>query len=170
MIYKKAHSKFQYIMMFSRYEYLPPEICWIVFTLFWFISFEPCFLIALFVFGLLDKYWWQIPVKAPGRARGELEITYLDEELRLDCESTYINLAFSLLKFAILYLDLMQNKVAATQLFLNVTRGCIIIFFCCGRVSRGDKGNLFILTMVDPSYRVPTWSMKNIFPINHNTS
>lgn len=24
----------------------------------------------------------QIPIKAPGRARGELEITYLDEELR----------------------------------------------------------------------------------------
>ncbi|OIW13609.1 hypothetical protein TanjilG_07951 [Lupinus angustifolius] len=45
-----------------------------------------------------------IPVKAPERARGELEITYLDEELR---------------------------------------------------VSRGDKGNLFILKMVDPSYRVP---------------
>ncbi|KAI4296263.1 hypothetical protein L6164_036236 [Bauhinia variegata] len=46
-----------------------------------------------------------IPIKAPGRARGELEITYLDEELR---------------------------------------------------VSRGDKGNLFILKMVDPSYRVPS--------------
>nr|XP_027113106.1 probable plastid-lipid-associated protein 4, chloroplastic isoform X1 [Coffea arabica] len=46
-----------------------------------------------------------IPVKAPGRARGELEITYLDEALR---------------------------------------------------VSRGDLGNLFILKMVDPSYRVPT--------------
>ncbi|KAJ4823281.1 hypothetical protein Tsubulata_028458 [Turnera subulata] len=46
-----------------------------------------------------------IPVKAPARARGELEITYLDEELR---------------------------------------------------VSRGDKGNLFILKMIDPSYRVPT--------------
>ncbi|CAN0906676.1 Probable plastid-lipid-associated protein 4, chloroplastic [Linum grandiflorum] len=45
-----------------------------------------------------------IPVKAPERARGELEITYLDEELR---------------------------------------------------VSRGDKGNLFILKMLDPSYRVP---------------
>ncbi|XP_059457349.1 probable plastid-lipid-associated protein 4, chloroplastic [Corylus avellana] len=45
-----------------------------------------------------------IPIKAPERARGELEITYLDEELR---------------------------------------------------VSRGDKGNLFILKMVDPSYRVP---------------
>lgn len=45
-----------------------------------------------------------IPVKAPDTARGELEITYLDEELR---------------------------------------------------VSRGDKGNLFILKMVDPSYRVP---------------
>ncbi|RDX71547.1 putative plastid-lipid-associated protein 4, chloroplastic [Mucuna pruriens] len=45
-----------------------------------------------------------IPIKAPGRARGELEITYLDEELR---------------------------------------------------VSRGDKGNLFILKMVDPSYRIP---------------
>ncbi|XP_044490705.1 probable plastid-lipid-associated protein 4, chloroplastic isoform X2 [Mangifera indica] len=47
----------------------------------------------------------QIPIKAPGRARGELEITYLDEELR---------------------------------------------------ISRGDKGNLFILKMIDPSYRVPT--------------
>ncbi|GAB2285197.1 Probable plastid-lipid-associated protein 4, chloroplastic [Dionaea muscipula] len=46
-----------------------------------------------------------IPVKAPGRARGELEITYLDEDLR---------------------------------------------------VSRGDKGNLFILKMVDPSYRIPS--------------
>ncbi|CAJ2649162.1 unnamed protein product [Trifolium pratense] len=45
-----------------------------------------------------------IPVKAPDTARGSLEITYLDEELR---------------------------------------------------VSRGDKGNLFILKMVDPSYRVP---------------
>ncbi|XP_052194455.1 probable plastid-lipid-associated protein 4, chloroplastic [Diospyros lotus] len=45
-----------------------------------------------------------IPVKAPERARGELEITYLDEELR---------------------------------------------------VSRGDKGNLFVLKMIDPSYRVP---------------
>ncbi|KAL8536046.1 hypothetical protein ACS0TY_011617 [Phlomoides rotata] len=46
-----------------------------------------------------------ISVKAPGRAQGELEITYLDQDLR---------------------------------------------------VSRGDKGNLFILTIVDPSYRVPT--------------
>ncbi|XP_043707149.1 probable plastid-lipid-associated protein 4, chloroplastic isoform X3 [Telopea speciosissima] len=47
----------------------------------------------------------QIPIKAPERARfGELEITYLDDELR---------------------------------------------------ISRGDKGNLFILKMVDPSYRVP---------------
>lgn len=46
-----------------------------------------------------------ISVKAPDRARGELEITYLDEELR---------------------------------------------------ISRGDKGNLFVLKMVDPSYRVPT--------------
>ncbi|KAL7125073.1 hypothetical protein ABFS83_14G091300 [Erythranthe nasuta] len=45
-----------------------------------------------------------IPVKAPDTARGELEITYLDEELR---------------------------------------------------VSRGDKGNLFVLKMVDPSYRIP---------------
>ncbi|GMG98751.1 hypothetical protein Nepgr_000591 [Nepenthes gracilis] len=50
------------------------------------------------------KIWGLIPVKAPGRARGELEITYLDEDLR---------------------------------------------------VSRGDKGNLFILKMVDPSYRIP---------------
>lgn len=45
-----------------------------------------------------------IPVKAPDRATGELNITYLDEEFR---------------------------------------------------VSRGDKGNLFILKMIDPSYRVP---------------
>ncbi|CAL1352661.1 unnamed protein product [Linum trigynum] len=45
-----------------------------------------------------------IPVKAPDTAVGELEITYLDEELR---------------------------------------------------ISRGDKGNLFILKMLDPSYRVP---------------
>lgn len=45
-----------------------------------------------------------IPIKAPDTARGELEITYLDEELR---------------------------------------------------VSRGDKGNLFVLKMADPSYRVP---------------
>ncbi|XP_073126178.1 probable plastid-lipid-associated protein 4, chloroplastic [Henckelia pumila] len=46
-----------------------------------------------------------IPVKAPDRARGALEITYLDDELR---------------------------------------------------ISRGDKGNLFILKMVDPSYRIPS--------------
>ncbi|KAL9258856.1 putative plastid-lipid-associated protein 4, chloroplastic [Drosera capensis] len=46
-----------------------------------------------------------IPVKAPEKARGELEITYLDEDLR---------------------------------------------------VSRGDKGNLFILKMIDGSYRVPS--------------
>jgi hypothetical protein len=45
-----------------------------------------------------------IGVKAPGRARGELDITYLDEELR---------------------------------------------------IARGDKGNLFVLTMDDPEYRVP---------------
>ncbi|KAF9599848.1 hypothetical protein IFM89_001794 [Coptis chinensis] len=45
-----------------------------------------------------------IPVKAPDRAAGELEITYLDEDLR---------------------------------------------------ISRGDKGNLFILQMIDRSYRVP---------------
>ncbi|GER30445.1 plastid-lipid associated protein PAP / fibrillinfamily protein [Striga asiatica] len=45
-----------------------------------------------------------IPVKAPEQARGALEITYLDKELR---------------------------------------------------ISRGDKGNLFILKMVDPSYRIP---------------
>ncbi|XP_030478661.1 probable plastid-lipid-associated protein 4, chloroplastic isoform X2 [Cannabis sativa] len=46
----------------------------------------------------------QIPFKAPDRFRGELDTTYLDEELR---------------------------------------------------VSRGDLGNLFILKMIDPSYRVP---------------
>ncbi|MCO5552298.1 hypothetical protein L7F22_005810 [Adiantum nelumboides] len=46
-----------------------------------------------------------ISIQAPERARGELEITYLDEELR---------------------------------------------------VSRGDKGDLFVLKMVDPTYRVPT--------------
>lgn len=46
-----------------------------------------------------------VPVKAPERALGSLEITYLDEDLR---------------------------------------------------VSRGDKGNLFILKMIDRSYRIPT--------------
>ncbi|KAL9451290.1 hypothetical protein AB3S75_012949 [Citrus x aurantiifolia] len=45
-----------------------------------------------------------IPIKSPGSGRGQLEITYLDEELR---------------------------------------------------ISRGNRGNLFILKMVDPSYRVP---------------
>ncbi|XP_058760943.1 probable plastid-lipid-associated protein 4, chloroplastic isoform X2 [Vicia villosa] len=46
----------------------------------------------------------QIPIKSPGSGRGELEITYLDQDLR---------------------------------------------------ISRGNRGNLFILKMVDPSYRVP---------------
>ncbi|KAL5209975.1 hypothetical protein ABZP36_005598 [Zizania latifolia] len=50
------------------------------------------------------KIFSLIPIKAPGSGKGELEITYLDEELR---------------------------------------------------VSRGDKGNLFILKMADPTYRVP---------------
>ncbi|OAY44897.1 probable plastid-lipid-associated protein 4, chloroplastic [Manihot esculenta] len=45
-----------------------------------------------------------IPIASPGSGRGQLEITYLDEELR---------------------------------------------------ISRGNRGNLFILKMVDPSYRVP---------------
>ncbi|PIN13178.1 hypothetical protein CDL12_14214 [Handroanthus impetiginosus] len=45
-----------------------------------------------------------IPIKSRGSGRGQLEITYLDEELR---------------------------------------------------ISRGNQGNLFILKMVDPSYRVP---------------
>ncbi|XP_020534637.1 probable plastid-lipid-associated protein 4, chloroplastic isoform X2 [Jatropha curcas] len=45
-----------------------------------------------------------IPIASPGSGRGQLEITYLDDELR---------------------------------------------------ISRGDRGNLFILKMVDPSYRVP---------------
>ncbi|KAK7302447.1 hypothetical protein RJT34_13337 [Clitoria ternatea] len=45
-----------------------------------------------------------IPIKSPGSGRGQLEITYLDEDLR---------------------------------------------------ISRGNGGNLFILKMVDPSYRVP---------------
>ncbi|KAB5563752.1 hypothetical protein DKX38_003806 [Salix brachista] len=44
-----------------------------------------------------------IPIQSPGSGRGQLEITYLDEELR---------------------------------------------------ISRGDRGNLFVLKMVDPSYRV----------------
>nr|XP_043627413.1 probable plastid-lipid-associated protein 4, chloroplastic isoform X3 [Erigeron canadensis] len=52
---------------------------------------------AFKVFGL-------IPIKARGSGRGQLEITYLDEELR---------------------------------------------------ISRGNEGNLFILRMVDPTYRVP---------------
>jgi len=50
------------------------------------------------------KIFSLIQIKAPGSGKGELEITYLDEELR---------------------------------------------------VSRGDKGNLFVLKMVDPTYRVP---------------
>ncbi|CAN6298104.1 unnamed protein product [Urochloa humidicola] len=50
------------------------------------------------------KIFSLIPIKAPGSGKGELEITYLDEELR---------------------------------------------------VSRGDKGNLFVLKMIDPTYRVP---------------
>ncbi|KAL8264822.1 hypothetical protein R6Q59_022952 [Mikania micrantha] len=45
-----------------------------------------------------------IPIRARGSGRGQLEITYLDEELR---------------------------------------------------ISRGNEGNLFILSMVDPTYRVP---------------
>lgn len=45
-----------------------------------------------------------IPIKSRGSGRGQLEITYLDEELR---------------------------------------------------ISRGNQGNLFILRMVDPSYRIP---------------
>lgn len=45
-----------------------------------------------------------IPIKSRGSGRGQLEITYLDEELR---------------------------------------------------ISRGNQGNLFVLKMVDPSYRVP---------------
>ncbi|KAJ9174615.1 hypothetical protein P3X46_013243 [Hevea brasiliensis] len=45
-----------------------------------------------------------IPIASPGSGRGQLEITYLDEELR---------------------------------------------------ISRGNRGNLFVLKMVDPSYRVP---------------
>uniref|UniRef100_A0ACD5X6J8 Uncharacterized protein n=1 Tax=Avena sativa TaxID=4498 RepID=A0ACD5X6J8_AVESA len=50
------------------------------------------------------KIFSLIQIKAPGSGKGELEITYLDEDLR---------------------------------------------------VSRGDKGNLFVLKMVDPTYRVP---------------
>ncbi|KAG6780251.1 hypothetical protein POTOM_013105 [Populus tomentosa] len=45
-----------------------------------------------------------IPIQSPGSGRGQLETTYLDEELR---------------------------------------------------IARGDRGNLFILKMADPSYRVP---------------
>ncbi|XP_062214849.1 probable plastid-lipid-associated protein 4, chloroplastic [Phragmites australis] len=50
------------------------------------------------------KIFSLIRIKSPGSGKGELEITYLDEELR---------------------------------------------------VSRGDKGNLFVLKMIDPTYRVP---------------
>ncbi|CAL4935493.1 unnamed protein product [Urochloa decumbens] len=50
------------------------------------------------------KIFSLIPIKSPGSGKGELEITYLDDELR---------------------------------------------------VSRGDKGNLFVLKMIDPTYRVP---------------
>ncbi|GKC85587.1 probable plastid-lipid-associated protein 4, chloroplastic, partial [Tanacetum coccineum] len=60
-----------------------------------------------------------IPVKAPDTARGSLEITYLDEELR---------------------------------------------------VSRGDKGNLFILRMKDPSYRTKdaTFSKQELLDVIEN--
>jgi hypothetical protein len=86
----------------------------------------------------------QIPVKAPDTARGELEITYLDEELRW--------VAFY------------------SRMFINCIRPCVphlnfkLVYFHhvfilshFDRVSRGDKGNLFILKMIDPSYRVPAW-------------
>ncbi|XP_060216529.1 probable plastid-lipid-associated protein 4, chloroplastic isoform X4 [Lycium barbarum] len=64
----------------------------------------------------------QIPIKAPGRAQGELEMTYLDEELRSRAYNPFPELALH-------HFD---------------------------RVSRGDLGNLFVLKMVDPSYKVPT--------------
>jgi hypothetical protein len=35
-----------------------------------------------------------------------------------------------------------------------------MLFFC--RLSRGDKGNLFILKMFDPTYRIPLWSTKQM--------
>jgi hypothetical protein len=86
----------------------------------------------------------QIPVKAPDTARGELEITYLDEELR----------------WVALY----------SRMFINCIKPCVpnlnfkLVYFHhvfilshFDRVSRGDKGNLFILKMIDPSYRVPAW-------------
>eukprot|EP00270_Netrium_digitus_P005913 TRINITY_DN17988_c0_g1_i1.p1 TRINITY_DN17988_c0_g1~~TRINITY_DN17988_c0_g1_i1.p1 ORF type:complete len:265 (-),score=56.75 TRINITY_DN17988_c0_g1_i1:156-950(-) len=52
----------------------------------------------------LFKIFSLIPIKAPGSARGELEITYLDDNLR---------------------------------------------------ISRGNRGNLFVLSMADNSFRIP---------------
>lgn len=58
----------------------------------------------------------QIPVNAPDTARGELEITYVDEELRLvGCECKF---------FFHLYVFLSVNKRPKRDvLFLQVVKG-----------------------------------------------
>jgi len=76
----------------------------------------------------------QIPVKAPdGTARGELEITYVDEELR-----SVVNDSFSFL------------YGTDNQKHLNLET--MFIFY---RISRGKGNLLFILKMFDPTYRIP---------------
>ncbi|BAB01071.1 unnamed protein product [Arabidopsis thaliana] len=75
-----------------------------------------------------------IPVKAPdGTARGELEITYVDEELR-----SVVNDSFSFL------------YGTDNQKHLNLET--MFIFY---RISRGKGNLLFILKMFDPTYRIP---------------
>jgi hypothetical protein len=76
----------------------------------------------------------QIPIKAPDSARGELEITYVDEELRLVVNDSF-------------HFHVLSTKYPKR---LNIET---MLFFC--RLSRGDKGNLFILKMFDPTYRIP---------------
>ncbi|KAM0835744.1 hypothetical protein ACQ4PT_062748 [Festuca glaucescens] len=84
----------------------PGTMCFIGFILFGMVTANLVPLTSRRVAVKFDyfKIFSLIQIKAPGRGKGELEITYLDEELR---------------------------------------------------VSRGDKGNLFVLKMVDPTYRVP---------------
>nr|XP_043627412.1 probable plastid-lipid-associated protein 4, chloroplastic isoform X2 [Erigeron canadensis] len=75
----------------------------------------------------------QIPIKARGSGRGQLEITYLDEELSNAGQQRTSKLTIFL------------KKVLNRQYFATMN----------DMISRGNEGNLFILRMVDPTYRVP---------------
>lgn len=79
----------------------------------------------------------QIPIRSPGSGRGQLEITYLDEELR--------SVLYKKKKTLCLKLTRNHGLIAAWN--------HVCSYFC--RISRGNRENLFILKMVDPSYRVP---------------